>query len=458
MIQASLDANELRRSADSVRSDFELHLKEFVNIPSVSVEPERKPAIARQVEAAITLLRQFGASTAEAIPTDGNAVVFARFETNPKAPTVTLYNHLDVQPANEPEWTAEPFCFRHENGRYFGRGATDDKGPALTALYGIRKGLDLGTAINVNVVWELEEEIGSPNFRQSLLKLGDRGRTDSVVVSDTIWVARGRPAVPAGLRGLQTLLFTLETGTTDQHSGTTGGAARNPVAELCQVAFACVDAKTGRCKVPGFYDDVVKPSKSELTDFARSGFSVKQFMQDHQFKSIRTKDRQEVMKRIWAMPTFEIHGLTGGYAGPGVKTVIPPRAELKVSTRLVPNQKPEKIVRAIRAYVRKQNPDVKVVALHDLRPYSGITEGAHADAVRRAIAFAFGKEPVFVREGGSIGAVVTMRELWRAPVMFIGLSLPEHGYHAPNENFDWEQASGGMVAFAAYLHELACLK
>lgn len=457
MKQETLNRETLKTWTQSVRNRFEQHLKEFVNIPSVSVEPDRKGDIIRQAELGHDTLRQFGATTVDVIPTDGNPILFARFETDPSFPTVTLYNHLDVQPANEPEWTADPFCFRHDNGRYFGRGATDDKGPALSALYGIRKGLDTGARVNVNVLWELEEEVGSPNFEQGIRKLGARGRSSSVVVSDTIWIARGRPAVPAGLRGLQTLLLTLETGCTDQHSGTTGGAARNPVAELCAVAAACVDAKTGRCKIPGFYEDVVSPSKRELADFAGSGFSVSEFVKDHQFKSLRTRDRMDVMKRIWAMPTFEVHGLTGGYAGPGVKTVIPPRAELKVSMRLVPNQKPEKIVRALQAHVRKLNKDVKVVPLHALQAYRGVTQGPYADAVREAIYFAFEREPVFVREGGSIGAVVTMSEYWRVPVLFIGLSLPEHGYHAPNENFDWEQASGGMIAFAAYLHEVARL-
>jgi acetylornithine deacetylase/succinyl-diaminopimelate desuccinylase-like protein len=209
--------------------------------------------------------------------------------------------------------------------------------------------------------------------------------------------------------------------------------------------------------VPGFYDDALPPTKAELADFRASGFTVAQFKKDHEFKSIRTNDALEVMKRIWAMPTFEVHGIVGGYSGPGVKTVIPPYAEAKISTRLVPRMNPAKVVRQIRAHVRKLNPDVKVEAQHHLMPYRGKTTGKHADAVRRAIQFAFGKTPVFVREGGSIGAVLTMEQRLKAPVSFIGLSLPEHGYHAPNENFDWTQASGGMVAFRRYFEELAAL-
>jgi acetylornithine deacetylase/succinyl-diaminopimelate desuccinylase-like protein len=441
----------------TVRAEFESRLREFVEIPSVSADPAHQPDIARLTELACATLREFGATDVRAIRTDGNPVVVGRFAAAGPAPTVTVYNHLDVQPAGEPQWRTDPFRLGIDGERYLGRGTTDDKGPALTALFGARRAQQDGLPLHIRFLWELEEEIGSPNFEQAVREAGESIQTDSVVVSDTVWVARGKPAVPAGLRGLQTMLLRLDTGATDQHSGVTGGAARNPIAEMCAVVAGCVDARTGRCKVPGFYDDALPPTKAELEDFRASGFTVAQFKKDHEFKSLRTNDALEVMKRIWAMPTFEVHGLVGGYAGPGVKTVIPPYAEAKISTRLVPDMKPAKIVQKIRAHVRKLNPDVRVETQHHLMPYRGKTTGPHADAVRRAIRFAFGKTPVFVREGGSIGAVLTMEQRLRAPVTFIGLSLPEHGYHAPNENYDWTQASGGMIAFRKYFEELAAL-
>jgi acetylornithine deacetylase/succinyl-diaminopimelate desuccinylase-like protein len=210
-------------------------------------------------------------------------------------------------------------------------------------------------------------------------------------------------------------------------------------------------------RIPGFYDDVVPPTRAELDDFRRSGFTVAGFVRDHGFRSIRSRDPLDVMRRIWAQPTFEVHGVVGGYTGPGVKTVVPPRAEVKISCRLVPNQRGARVLAAVKRFVRQRNPDVRVHPEQCLEPYRGLVDGPLADAVRRAIAFAFGRMPVFVREGGSIGAVVTMERVLRSPVLFLGLSLPEHGYHAPNENFDWEQASGGMVAFAKLLAELAAL-
>ncbi len=159
---------------------------------------------------------------------------------------------MDVQPAQEPEWKQAPFAFKNENGLYHGRGATDDKGPALSALFGARYAIEQGVPINVRFLWELEEEIGSPNFAAGLKNRTAIPRPDSVVVSDTIWLAKGKPAMPYGLRGLLGARLTLRTGTKDAHSGVTGGAARNPLAELMEVAHACVDAKTGKVKIPGF--------------------------------------------------------------------------------------------------------------------------------------------------------------------------------------------------------------
>ena len=168
-----------------------------------------------------------------------------------------------------------------------------------------------------------------------------------------------------------------------------------------------------------------------------------------------TYELTKARRRIWAAPTFEVHGLTGGYHGPGVKTVVPGQGELKVSMRLVPHQTPEKAFALLKKYVAKINPNVKVEAEGMLQPFQGLFEGPYVEAVKRAAKAGFGKEPAFIREGGSIGAVVTMQKAWKVPILFMGLSLPEHGYHAPNEYFDWGQASSGMTAFAHYFEELA---
>jgi acetylornithine deacetylase/succinyl-diaminopimelate desuccinylase-like protein len=436
------------------RPRFEEWLGRLVEIPTVSMDPAHRNDMRRGAEVAVGCLTALGAHAA-IVETGGHPLVVGGWMQDPAWPTVAVYNHLDVQPAMEPEWTREPFKFTVEGEHYYGRGTTDDKGPALTALLAARYAVEHGLRLNIQFVWELEEEIGSPHFAEGLAKAMDLRKPDSVVVSDTIWLAGGRPAAPYGLRGNVAARLILETARREAHSGLTGGAARNPLAELAAVLAACVDAKTGRVAIPGFYKSVRPLGKTDRAQFLKSGFQVKAFAAAHQLTKLRVRDRLEVMKRLWAEPTFEVHGFVGGYTGPGVKTSIPPRAEAKVSMRLVPDQDPAAIFRIFRAYVRKLNPDVHVEAHGMLRPYVADLGGPHAEAVRKALRFGFGKEPAFIREGGSIGAVVTMAERWRAPIMFLGLSLPEHGYHAPNERFDWGQASGGMKAFVAYFDEVS---
>lgn len=445
---------QLLTFVNEARSRFEDQLGQMVEVPSISMDPSHSDDMRRMADLALQFLTDLGAD-ARIVETGGYPVVSGGWTTGAKHPTVTVYNHMDVQPAQEPEWKQDPFSFKKQDRIYRGRGTTDDKGPALAALLGARFAVEQGLPINIRFLWELEEEIGSPNFAAALKDRGAVHRPDSVVVSDTIWVAKGRPAMPYGLRGLLGARLTLRTGSKDAHSGLTGGAARNPLAELMEVAQACLDAKTGKVKIAGFYDDVIKPTQAEIRSFLGSGFRVKRFKEAYGFQSLRAQDPVEVMRRIWASPTFEVHGLAGGYHGPGVKTVVPSHGELKVSMRLVPNQTPEKVFAALKKHVAKVNPNVTVERDGMLQPFRGLFEGPYVEAAKRAVKQGFGKDPAFVREGGSIGAVVTMQRAWKVPILFMGLSLPEHGYHAPNEYFDWGQASGGMKAFAHYFAELA---
>ncbi len=449
-----VNERQLRSFVKGSRPRFEDLLGQMVEVPSISMDSSRSGDMRRMADLAKQYLAGMNAKV-QVVETGGYPIVSGGWITGPECPTVTIYNHLDVQPAQEPEWKHAPFAFRNDRGIYHGRGATDDKGPALTAMFGARYAIEQGWPINIRFLWELEEEIGSPHFATGLRNHSVIPRPDSVVVSDTIWIAKGRPAVPYGLRGLLGARLILRTGEKDAHSGVTGGAARNPLAELMEVANTCVDARTGRVKIPGFYDDVVEPTINEIKDFLKSGFDVRRFKEAYGFRSLRVKDPAEVMRRIWSAPTFEIHGLSGGYHGQGIKTVVPGRAELKVSMRLVPNQTPERVFALLKKHVSRVNPSVKMEREGALYPFKGSFAGSYVDCVKRAVRAGFGKDPAFVREGGSIGAVVTMQKAWKIPILFIGLSLPEHGYHAPNEYYDWGQASGGMKTFAHYFWELA---
>ena len=454
-----LNRDQLFSFARSHRGEYETLLKRFVEIPTVSADPAHAEDIRAGLDLTVETFRKFGGKTDVYRADKGNPLVHAVFDSAKNAPTVTVYNHMDVQPASketEP-WDTEPFVMTRKGDSYFGRGTTDDKGPALAALFGARAALEAGVPVNIRFLWEFEEEIGSPNFEKIISKAARDLRTDSVVVSDTIWVSRERPASSAGLRGLLGFLLTLETAEVDTHSGETGGALRNPIAELMRLVCDLYDPLTGKIKIKGFYDDVIPPSKKELNDWANCGFSVKAYKKAHHLKLMRTEDKLEVMKRIWGMPTMEIHGVVGGYQGPGVKSIVPPRAEVKASFRLVPVQDPEKLQKLLKAAVKEKNPDVKVHFESAAPAFRTVLEGPLPQALKRAIKFAFGRDAVFVRDGGTIGAMTSIEKVLKCPVLFLGLSLPEHGYHAPNENFDWQQASGGMVAFAKYFEEIANL-
>lgn len=447
----------LEKYIEAVRPEFEEQLARLVAIPTVSADPARTSDIRRGAELARELLSNAGFS-ARVVPTSGHPVVVGETLQNPDWPTVTIYNHLDVQPALLSEWRTDPFTLTIDGERYVGRGATDDKGPALTALTAVKYALRQGVPLNFKIVWELEEEIGSAHFEDFLESERAALTTDSVLISDTIWITKGRPAIPYGLRGMITFEVTLTTGAQDVHSGLTGGAARNPLGELAGLISQCYNGATGRVSIPGFYDDVQALTDEEMRSFLASGFDADRFASVHKLSSMRTRDPKELLTRIWAEPTFEVHGIVGGHVGPGIKTIVPQTATAKLSTRLVPNQKPERVFKLIKQFIKKKNPDAKVTLDAKLEPYLSELVGPYSEAAKQATAFAFGVEPVFIREGGSIGAALSMKRQLNVPIVFLGLSLPEHGYHAPDEYFDWQQASGGIKLFVKYFAEIAEIK
>ena len=458
--ESSKDKTRLRGAVAELRGEFVDKLADLVGIPSVSMEPERHADVRRCAALACEYLRELGAE-ASIIETQGLPLVLGRVIQDPAFPTVTIYNHLDVQPADGDGWKTSPFQLERKGDRYHGRGATDDKGPLLAALLGARLALAAGVKLNFKFLWECEEEIGSPSFAAALAALakGTKARpglrTDSIVVSDTIWPSAGQPAIPYGLRGLLGFVVRLRTGDKAVHSGTTGGAARNPVAELAALLAECHDARTGRIRIPHFHDEVRKVGAAERRELARSGLSRAKFQKAHGLHSLRVADDRRLAEAIMIAPTFEVHGIVGGYSGPGVKTIVPHAAEAKLSCRLVPDQRPREIFRRVQRFIAAKCPDAKVVFEAALEPYIADTRGPFLKAAVRATQETFGRRPALTREGGSIGAVVTMAKLLRKEVVLLGLSLPEDGYHATNESFAWSQAAGGIELFFRYFQQLA---
>ena len=229
------------------------------------------------------------------------------------------------------------------------------------------------------------------------------------------------------------------------------------MAELAALVAECHDARTGRVRIPHFHDQIRKPSKAERLELGRSGLATAKFRKAHGLYSLRVQDDKRLAEAIMTMPTFEVHGIVGGYSGPGVKTIVPHAAEAKLSCRLVPRQRPREIFRHIKRFVAGRCPDAEVIFEAALEPYLADTRGPFMRAAARATEETFGKKPALTREGGSIGAVVTMSKLLRKEVVLLGLSLPEDGYHATNESFAWPQAAGGIELFYRYFHHLAAL-
>lgn len=442
------------------KAAFLERFKELVETPSVSADPARKGDIRRTAELAAGYLREAGAAVVEILETRGNPCVFGRLESAPDNPTVAIYNHLDVQPATAGKdgWSRDPWTFTEDAGRFYSRGTTDDKGPALVCLWAAKLALEQGVPVNVEFLWELEEEIGSPHFHEFVEAVRARklSKASHVVVSDTVWISPERPAITGSLRGLFAAEVTLRTARKDAHSGMAGGPARNPLTDLCALVASCVDAATGEVTIDGFADTWTPPTPAQLDEFRASGFSTESFQKAHQLTLLRVQDPVEVCSRIWARPTFEVHGLVGGYTGEGAKTVVPCQATLKISCRLVPGQDPARVGELFKAHVKARLPEAVVVDQHSAQPYVvPASDLERVERIKDAMEYAFGSRPVMVAEGGSIGAVLTLRNQLEVPVLFLPLSLPEDSYHGPDESFAWAQVPGGMRALVRYFELVA---
>ncbi|MBC8070635.1 MAG: M20/M25/M40 family metallo-hydrolase [Deltaproteobacteria bacterium] len=425
---------------------FREQLRTLVELPTVSPGVTDDREIRAGALAAREIFESIGAE-AELVETRGTPCVLARLRHPQARAKLVVYNHLDVQPASGPAWLqSDPFHFEVEKHDkrgflYRGRGATDDKGPALCAVRAAKLAIDRGVPIDVTFVWETEEEIGSPHFGEVIAARREQLDCEAVIVSDTIWPTDEQPAVSTGLRGSLYATLRLRTAGKESHSGLVGGVARNPIRELCKLASAIDGASFWQA-------GVLVPSEDEIASFLKSGFDTDYFKHAYDLHHMTTEVPLEIMLKVWTRPTFEVHGMVGGYTGPGIKTIIPDAAELKISFRLVPDQDPRVLADALCEFVRHYNPDVTCEVSGWLAPFRAPTSGRVHEAIVGALHHTTGRCPVTVREGGSIGAVPVIARELGVPVHFLPLSLPDHGYHAPNEYFDWRQARIGIAAFA----------
>ncbi len=420
----------------------ERHLAEFfdfLRIPSISTDPDHKGDVGRCADYLVTELKRIGFQ-AEACATPGHPIVYAEWLGAEGAPTVLLYGHYDVQPADPLElWNSPPFEPTIVDGAVYARGAADDKGQvfghvkALEALMTVEGKLPL----NLKLVIEGEEESGSVNLDTFLESNKARLAADVVVVSDTGMIDRETPSIVYALRGLSYHQIDVYGPNRDLHSGMYGGAVDNPLNALCHIVSKLKD-EDGNITIPGFYDSVRELTDAERAEIARLPFDSAGFLGE-----IEAKDHGEagfsVPERLGARPTLDLNGIWGGFTGEGAKTVLPAEAHAKVSMRLVPDQTPAEVDAKFEAFVKSVAPPtmrVEVTSMHGGAPSISNIESPYVEAAAKALEDLFGKRPVFTREGGSIPVVASFKTILGLDTILAGFSLSDDAIHSPNEKFD----------------------
>jgi len=431
-------------------------LKELLEIPSVSTDPERAGDVKRAADWVGARLKKAGCTRVKIHPTKRHPIVYGEWLGAKGKPTILVYGHYDVQPVDPLDlWKTDPFKPTVRDGKLFARGASDDKGQVIIHVNALEAHLaNGGCPVNVKFLIEGEEEIGSPNLDSFIAKNKKLLACDAVVVSDTAMFAKGRPSICYGLRGLAYMQVKVTGTDRDLHSGTFGGAVVNPANALVTMLDS-LKTKNGKIKIDGFYDNVVKLKGAERKAFAKLPHSDKRFKNSIGAPALHGEKAYTTLERVWGRPSLDINGIWSGFTGEGAKTVIPAEAHAKVSMRLVPNQSPAEIEKKFSKYLKSIAPKsvkVEVQSLHGGDAWVASTDHPAMLAASRAMQRAFGRKAVFVREGGSIPVVATFSELLKVPCVLMGVGLQDDNLHAPNEKIDLDQFYGGIEA-AAYLME-----
>jgi len=444
---------------EAKRDEHLNELFEFLRIPSVSTQSQHKGDIERAAKWVSEKLRAAGTEKVEVIPTAMHPLVYGESLRAPGKPTVLFYGHYDVQPAEPLElWTSPAFEPTVRGGNLYARGTADDKGQVhihLKALESLRN--TTGIPINVKVIIEGEEEVGSISLWDFVTQNKRRLQADALLVSDTSMLARGVPSITYGLRGLNYYQIEITGPAQDLHSGVFGGAVPNPLAILCEL-FAKLHDKNFRVAVPGFYDDVAPLSRAERKALNSLPWKEKDFRKTVGAPGLCGEKGHSIIEQVWCRPTLELNGIWGGYIEEGSKTVIPSKAYAKFSTRLVPDQDPDKIARQVERHIRKLLPKTvkcKFEVLSTGKPWVAPYTHPFFEVAHKALESGFGKRAVFIREGGSIPFVTQMHDTFKVPCVLIGFGLPDENAHAPDEHMALENYFGGIKSIAHFYQGLA---
>jgi acetylornithine deacetylase/succinyl-diaminopimelate desuccinylase-like protein len=441
------------------RDRFVEQLKEYLAIPSVSALPAHAADVRRCAEWTRSELERVGMQHARLIETPGHPIVYADWLGAPGTPTILFYGHYDVQPVDPLElWTSPPFEATIRDGELYARGAADDKGQVFMHMKAIEAHMTQTGRLpcNIKVFIEGEEEVGSSHLDDFVRAHKAELAADVVVISDSGMFDRGVPSICYALRGLAYFQLDLRGTASDLHSGSFGGAVANPAMVLAQVLAQMKD-RSGRVKIPGFYDDVRDLRPEERAEFKKLPFNEKKYRKDLGAPKLFGESGYTTLERASARPTFEVNGLLAGFTGEGAKTVIPAVAMAKVSMRLVPDQTPERVGDLFETHLQKVVPKTvewKLTRMHGGKPWITEPDNRFVQAAARAIEQGFGKRPVFTREGGSIPVVSTFQEELGLPSVLFGVGLPDENAHAPNEKLDLGNFHGGIIASACLYEEI----
>ncbi|TXS56801.1 dipeptidase [Streptomyces sp. t39] len=453
----------VRTYIEQHRAAFLDDLVAWLRIPSVSAQPEHRDDVRHSAEWLAAKLTETGFPVAEIWPTPGAPAVFAEWPSgDPDAPTVLVYGHHDVQPAaREDGWHSDPFEPEIRDGRLYARGAADDKGQVFFHTLGVRAHLAAtgrtAPAVNLKLIVEGEEESGSPHFRALVEEHAARLAADAVVVSDTGMWSKTTPTVCTGMRGVADCEITFRGPDQDIHSGSFGGAVPNPAAVAARVVAALHD-EDERVTVPGFYDGVTPLGDTERELIAELPFDEEAWLRTARSHGTLGEAGFSTLERVWARPTAEVNGIGGGYQGPGGKTIVPASAMVKLSFRLVDGQDPDKIERAVADWVAERVPAGirhEIVFGAATRPCLTPLDHPALRSIVRSMSRAFdGRKIRFTREGGS-GPAADLQDVLGAPVLFLGISVPSDGWHAPDEKVELELLLKGVETTAHLWGDMA---
>lgn len=426
----------------------------LIRIPSISALPQHKEDMLACAERWKQLLLEAGADEAHVMPSQGHPLVFAEKRVAADAPTVLIYAHYDVMPAEPLElWKSQPFEPEVRDGRLYARGADDDKGQAMIQVkafeYLVRESL---LTHNVKFIFEGEEEIGSPSLNAFLKEHKELLKADIILVSDTSMLGADLPSLTTGLRGLAYWEIEVTGPNRDLHSGHFGGAVANPINTLCEMLAQMVDAD-GRITIPHFYDDVEEVPAAERDMIAHIPFDEEKYKQAIGVKALKGEAGYSTLERNSCRPSFDVCGIWGGYTGEGSKTVLPSKAYAKVSTRLVPHQRHEIISQLFVDYIAAIAPDyvqVKVTPMHGGEGYVCPIDLPAYQAAEKGFAKAFGKQPLAVRRGGSIPIISDFEQILGIKTILMGFGLESDAIHSPNENFSLDIFRKGIEAVVEF--------